>query len=166
MLPKKHDAGLSIFFISSGIAILLLSYTVKSRTVLTIGPGFLPRIIGVMIMILGAALLFQTMKRTETDSSQLAEKDSVEEPFSYTRKAKITLIGTFISLVLYVSMMEILGFPITTAAYLSVQLCLLTEKINLRTFLVFTASAIAGSVVITLVFTKLLGLYLPLGILG
>lgn len=162
MLPRNHDRGLSFFFILTGVIIFVLSFTVKTRTVLTIGPGFMPRVISLIILALGAILLFQTYARKEDDTSS-TESEQTKKPFEFGREAKIVLGCTILLLVLYVGLIEILGFPLTTAGYLAIQLFLLAENRTFKMLMIFTVSSILGSAIITLLFTKVLGLYLPLG---
>jgi hypothetical protein len=162
MLPKSHDKGLSLFFILTGVIIFALSFTVKTRTVLTIGPGFMPRVIGFIILALGTTLLLQTYARKD-DEADLPGSGKTTKPFELTREAKIVLGCTILLLVLYVGLIETLGFPLTTAVYLAVQLFLLSEKRTVKKLMLYTVSAILSSIVITLLFTKVLGLYLPLG---
>lgn len=166
MLAKKYDTGLSVFFIIFGTIIILLSFTVKTRTVLTIGPGFMPRVIGIIILVLGSILFFQSYKRSASAGRVGSPNEGVTEPFSWTTNSKFTLISSILVLILYVGLIEILGFPLTTAVYLAIQFFLLAEKKTLKILFLLSGAAVVGSAIITLIFTKLLGLYLPLGFLG
>jgi putative tricarboxylic transport membrane protein len=166
MLPKKHDTGLSIFFIAFGTIVFILSFTVKTRTVLTIGPGFMPRVIGIIILILGFILLAQSQMRATSGSHDGAVGEICKRPFSWPGNSKFILTSTILLLISYVGLLEILGFALMTAIYLALQFYLVAEKKTFKTFMVFTVSAIAVSAAVTLIFTQLLGLYLPPGIFG
>jgi putative tricarboxylic transport membrane protein len=164
MLPKKYDTGLSIFFIAFGTVILILSFTVRTRTVLTIGPGFMPRIVGVIILILGAILFINSHVRGASKDKESPVGEDCRGPFSWSDNSKFILLSTILLLIIYVGLLEILGFPLMTSVYLALQFYLLTEKKTLKMFILFTGAAILGSAAITLIFTQLLGLYLPLGV--
>ena len=166
MLAKKYDTGLSMFFIIFGAIIIILSFTVKTRTVLTIGPGFMPRVIGIIVFVLGLLLFYQNYKRTDFAGKESSTHKDITEPFSWPENSKFTLISTILLLVIYVGLLETLGFPLMTAIYLLIQFFLLAEKKTFKMFSLLSGAAVVGSTIITLIFTKLLGLYLPLGILG
>ena len=159
MQNKAQDRGLGIFCSLFGLGVFMLSFTVKKRTVLTIGPGFMPHIIGAVLLLLGVVLTVQTVRKNAPPSPSKPE-DSPGSPSS--RRAPV--LATFLLLILYVALLEVLGFTLTTALYLTLQFCVLAETRTLKRLLIYLSASVVGSLVVTVIFSRLLRLYLPQGI--
>ena len=159
MQNKVQDRGLGIFFSLFGLGVFILSFTVKKRTVLTIGPGFMPRIIGGVLLLLGLVLTVQAVRKKEAASSRKPE-DSLAVPWN--RRSPVLI--TFLLLVLYVGLLEVLGFTLTTVLYLTLQFFMLAEVRTLKRLLIYLSASVGGSFAVTVIFSRFLRLYLPQGI--
>lgn len=186
---QNRDRGLGIFVSLFGLGVFVLSFTVKTRTVLTIGPGFMPRIIGAILLLLGVVLTLQTFRKkqtpaknteTEKKSEEKSEKNSkVSEQRSQaedtlkdalvsriSRNRKFPVVATFVLLILYVGLLEILGFTLATACYLALQFLVLAKERTRKRTLLYVLASLVCSAVITVIFGYFLRLYLPQGVLG
>jgi putative tricarboxylic transport membrane protein len=163
MEKQMQNKVLSIFFIILGLSVFLLSFTLVNRTVLSIGPGFMPKVVGVIFVVLGFVLFIQSRVKKDAELQDNVIKD-VQQRFFSLENRKFILAFTAILLILYVGLLEKIGFPLMTALYLTFQFYILAEKKNAKSFAVYLGLGIVCSALITLLFTKLLGLFLPLGI--
>ena len=69
-------------------------------------------------------------------------------------------------LILYVGLLEVLGFTLATVCYLALQFTVLAEGRTWGRVLSYILASIVCSAVITVIFGYFLRLYLPQGILG
>ena len=175
---QNRDRGLGIFVSLFGLGVFVLSFTVKTRTVLTIGPGFMPRIIGAILLLLGVVLTLQTFrKKRETEKNTETEIKRSEHPEQrskaedalvsrISRNQKFPVVATFVLLILYVGLLEVLGFTLATVCYLALQFLVLAEERTRKRALLYVLASLVCSAVITVIFGYFLRLYLPQGILG
>lgn len=188
MQNKMQDRGLGIFVSLFGLGVFVISFTVKARTILTIGPGFMPRIIGGVLLLLGVVLTLQTfrkkqkpeqkpMKSRETEINGSAQpqqrsqakdtlKDALVSSQNWRSNGKFPVVATFVLLILYVGLLEVLGFTLSTVCYLAFQFTVLAEERTCRRVLIYILASVVCSAVITVIFSYFLKLYLPQGILG
>lgn len=152
MQNKVRDRGLGMFFSLFGLGVFMLSFTVKKRTVLTIGPGFMPRIIGAVLLLLGVVLTVQ------------AVRTQAPPPASKPQDRRAPVLVTLLLLILYVALLEVLGFTLTTAWYLMLQFAVLAETRTWKRLSIYGLASVGGSLVITVIFSRFLRLYLPQGI--
>jgi putative tricarboxylic transport membrane protein len=75
------------------------------------------------------------------------------------------IVLTFVSLAVYIALLEPVGFLIMTAVYLFVQTLILTPK-EKRNYIVTLITSIVIAVALDYVFVCLLNVLLPLGIFG
>ena len=130
----------------------MLSFTVKKRTVLTIGPGFMPHIIGAVLLLLGVVLTIQ------------AVRTQAPPPPSKPQDRRVPVLVTLLLLILYVAFLEVLGFTLTTAWYLTLQFAVLAKDRTWKRLSIYVLASVGGSLVITVIFSRFLRLYLPQGI--
>lgn len=152
MQNNARDRGLGILFSLFGLGVFMLSFTVKKRTVLTIGPGFMPRIIGAVLLLLGVVLTVQAV-RTQPPP-----------PVSKPQDRRAPVLVTLLLLILYVALLEVLGFTLTTAWYLTLQFAVLAKDRTWKRLSIYGLASVGGSLVITVIFSRFLRLYLPQGI--
>jgi len=82
-----------------------------------------------------------------------------------TIKENREIVMTFVSLAIYIALLEPIGFLIMTAIYLFVQTLILTPK-EKRNYIVTFITSIVIAVALDYVFVCLLNVLLPLGIFG
>ncbi|GGB38990.1 hypothetical protein GCM10011409_15650 [Lentibacillus populi] len=190
---KTKDLIAAIALLIISIIIYTDTFNMKTLTVSQVGPDFAPRVVSIGIFILSLILLFQTLKdwimaaknvssakasyikdAKEMESNKGYENDNdvqdhvsatlIEDKASRWLRYKNVLITTVL-IVLYILLMPIIGFLITTAVYLFIQFCLLGQRKywNIPLFLILS---ILTSVIVYYVFRLGFEVMLPAGILG
>lgn len=113
----------------------------------SLGPGFWPR-----LALLGLALACAVKAAQEWRG--IARADADRDPISV-----LTLAAGIGLIVLYAALTPVLGFPVTTAAFIAAFMTLA----GLRSPIVLGASAVIGTVGLIYVFVKIVYLPLPKG---
>lgn len=156
LLKEKYwdlCAGIFLFLFSG-----LLYYggmTVKTLEVSSFGSGFFPKILAVLLALTSASIIFTGYKKAK--GADEAEGDAK------THWKGVLL--TFVLMLGYMSLIPFLGFMITTAAYLFLQMNILAGD-HSRKHVQFAVVSVISSVVIYYTFVNVFRLMLPAGILG
>jgi putative tricarboxylic transport membrane protein len=119
-----------------------------------VGPRAFPALIGVVLLFSGILLLFERRTRKEQEVSSPVSSDS-------WRHQKV-LIVILVWTALYYTAFEPVGYLLSTAIYILGLLTGFRHRATLSNILI----AISFSLVVDLVFTKLLNVELPVGLLG
>ncbi len=139
-----------------------------------LGARAIPYLWGISLLVLSLILVVRGIKQRN-----LAIKNNtlVKSELNFTGiiKENREIVLTFVSLAVYIALLEPVGFLIMTAVYLFVQTLILTpkEKRNymgydsiLRNYIVTLITSIVIAVALDYVFVCLLNVLLPLGIFG
>jgi hypothetical protein len=134
---------------------VVMVYSTKNMSAVIpndVGPGFLPKVIG--ICLIGLAVLKLIFSIKDNNHENIGGMQLMG-------RGLITILVTGV----YVSVFRNLGFIISSTLYLMVQIFILKqdEKVSKKTVL---AVSIISPVVIYFIFVKLLNLMLPAGVLG
>lgn len=150
MNEKKTDLILGIISGVIGIVtfVLTLSFPNYSRGSNVPGPAFFPRILGILFLIIAVIQICKSCVKKDYETKEIIEID-------YKKMA--ILIGLFI---FYIGLLNLLGFFITTIAFLLVLQKVLGVK--LKTNIIVTVIIV---LLIFLIFNKLFAVSLPSGIL-
>ena len=182
--------GNVIFLLVAVIYLILASQitVINVFGVTVVSPATIPRILGVLLLILDIISLFQnleelkkakgavkdplqeagekeTVENGELDVAQaLAEAEALEEDAD---SDKMSIVLTIASLAVFSALIQPLGFLISSFIYMVLQSFILTlkEERKKKTVFIIILSAVF-SVAVYLIFTRGLGLMLPKGILG
>jgi len=149
---KKNDIIAGGIFIALGIFIFTQTATYPSLEKGHPGPGLFPNLLAVLFILFGGVLL---LKARKSPSSGLIEQEVPSRPKKVTNAFFVLGI-----IALYVAIVNLLGFLITSA----VLLIILMKKLGVN----LLRSAVASLVItlfINLIFSKILRVPLPLGIL-
>lgn len=153
----------SILFIVVGAIILYASSDIKliesieGNTI--INSRFYPRIIGSGIIILALLLLLQSIKPSDNDAGVVVEESVKTDNFLATKKTIIAVIFC----ILYVAAFLKIGVIVSTLIYLFAMLLLF--GINKESKAKFILVPIITTVLIYFLFSKLLEVSFPRGIL-
>ena len=190
-MGRKKQIGASIFFIV--VAILYLIGTLSIKTVNIFGvtvvsSSTIPRVLGVLLLILSVVLLIKTLTTGKNSQAQ-AEKVEVQASGAVTSEdgqldiAKsleeaensegegdvdyLSIVLTLASLILFTILLDPLGFILSSFIYMVLQTTILTKKaVRLKKLPITIVFSLVFSVVVYFLFTKGLSLMLPAGILG
>ncbi len=154
MTKKKKDILVSVVFIILGAFILLQSIGVEPLMNNDVGSGFFPKVVGLVIMAIAGAKLVLSLKE---------EDDGVVE-----KTTEGDMAGGWITVILiglYVLAYQSVGFLVSTAIYLFLQILVLCPK-EKRNFLIFGLVSLITPVFIYTMFVYIINMPLPKGILG
>lgn len=157
-LKKYGDLVLGIVFAVFAIAMYVGADALPPNLLGGVGSDFVPKIIAIGILIL---VVFQlkagitTLKNYKPDAAE-ADEDKPE----YRR-----VVATIAVLTAYVFLMSTVGFMISSAVYLFLQILILTPK-GRKNYILFAVIAIVASAAIYFIFKNCLNVMLPAGFLG
>ncbi|WP_019851298.1 tripartite tricarboxylate transporter TctB family protein [Desulfitobacterium sp. PCE1] len=148
---KKTDFKVGITFLILSIFIIVQARQMpKSMPGVDFGPGILPLGLGVVLTVLSIILLIQSFGEKNTTTSVLRRKDV------------LPVAGLFLVLVLYLGLMEILGFGIATFLLVTY----LAHKLGKYALWKCALLGALTGMLIVYLFRTLLDLPLPIGFLG
>lgn len=184
---KYRETLIGIGFFLFGLIYFALSFTIDSYAGYggssVVDSKFMPQFVGILLMILGILQTLSAYKalrrqekngqassqtaqqaQTETESDQINISDYDDDAASRGADNK-SLVLIFAFLLIYLALMTVLGFILSTALYLIATMLLLTpkEKRNIPLMLIITAVVSVG---VYFLFVEGLSLILPAGILG
>jgi putative tricarboxylic transport membrane protein len=156
---KYNDLILGIIILAFGLIYFLLTQQVPERNVGLVTARFVPNLLSIAMFILGSLQLIAGFSKIKKFTEGPVEGD--EEKVDYS-----TVVKTLVSIVLYIALIDIVGFLIITAVFLFTQFIVLTPVDKKKNYVQYAVIAVATSVVIYLVFRNGLDLMLPAGILS
>ena len=156
MKKKYWDLASGIVLFLFSIVLYIGAMNVRTLEVSTFGSGFFPKIVAVMLALASLALIVGGIKTAKA-------ADGAEEAKGNPRWKAV--LATFTIMVAYAALLPFVGFMITTAVYLFLQINILSENRHRKPFL-FAVVSIVTSVAIYYLFVKAFNLMLPAGFLG
>ncbi|WP_078394300.1 tripartite tricarboxylate transporter TctB family protein [Shouchella patagoniensis] len=170
MLQKMSgDFYASVFLLLFSVGMFLATLNINTLSILTVGVGsdFVPMLVSIAIFGFSIALLMKSWikdrRRNQEQESQVA---AASEWSSGVKKfVSINAVYTTCLILLYVLLLPVLGFIISSSLYLVLQTILLTEK-GKQNILLFIPFAFIGSITIYALFRFAFNLMLPVGLLG
>lgn len=162
MFFKKYgDIVVSIFFMALSAIIIILSMQLPESQVVSIGPAFMPTVISVVSFILAAILLIQALRRFKDNAEELAEKELPQ--YDYKR-----VILSIILVLIYVCVMQPVGFIISTLVYLILQMLVLApaDKRTKKDIIVLVVISVVFTLVVYFLFRYGFKILVPAGIFG
>jgi hypothetical protein len=166
MLNHRKDLYASIFLLIVSIIMFTATFYIQALTVSNIGADFAPRLVAIGIFVLSLILLVNSIRKLKNPQAVVVvEEEEEEEEEEDQPISKKSVAATIALLIGYVALIPILGFLITTAVYLFLQMYVLAEKAQ-RNIVLFVITSIVSSGVIYYCFKSIFHLRLPAGILG
>lgn len=162
MTSKKKERGVALLFFAFSLSLLVMSYPLHTKGVATIGPGFMPTVIGGLLMFLSIVLFVVNSTRVGKVVGQTEEENKENKE----NKASIDLfrtIETMILLIAYVVLLDVLGFTLITFIYLFLQFMIFADTMSARVVIRNLVLSVASTAAIVFVFGGLLNLFLPKG---
>ena len=147
-------AALTVIILG-GIILTQVSQIRTGAGFIVIGPRIFPVVVGVGFLLLGLLLLLRVTLLADKD---LIEEVTAEEASTDWSTAALTLL----SLVAYASMLQPLGYTLATALFFPVEAHILGSTRLWRNIVIGLVLGLA----IYLIFTHLLGVRLPAGLLS
>ena len=153
---KYWDLYAGIFLFLFSIVLFYGGMTVKTLEVSTFGSGFFPKIMAVLLAVTCVPIILGGADKAKAD-------DSGAEHAAPKRWQGVLM--TFALMAAYAGLISTLGFMITTAVYLFLQMNILAGSHNRRLGL-FAVVSVVSAVSINYTFVKVFNLMLPAGFLG
>lgn len=140
------------------IAYLIGSLFIKRTKFVSIGADFMPKIYGTVLLLLAACQVYQGFLEakqfvTATEKNEVKQKDTKN------------VLLTFILIVSYVALMELLGFVVSSMIFLFLMSLLLTPKNMKHNYIVTIIFSVILPLGAYLFFRKIMHLSLPIGII-
>jgi putative tricarboxylic transport membrane protein len=147
----------SLALLGIGVVVLLDGlHQEASRSASGVGAGFLPKIVGVALIGLSAALMVQIAR------GRLGQPDESEGEVDVRRTRWVPLAVCVAAVLVFIVGVEFLGYVIVS----SVVFWLTAWAVGARHILRTAVIGIALALVVYLAFTRLLDIALPAGVLG
>lgn len=154
MIKKYNDVISSVAFIMFSLVIFIYSFNIKKLTMTKIGADAAPKIVAILIFICGGVLLVSSLYKL---------KDQPKSSMDFSKyKNPIIILGMFL---IYLLIMNSIGFLISTTIFLYLSFTLFTTN-NLKKQIIHIVLSILITISVYLLFSNLLNLFLPKGILG
>jgi putative tricarboxylic transport membrane protein len=140
------------------------SLSFKQLTTSQVGPAFMPQIIAALIALMSIAIIIEGYRKVKSgpEGGQAEEGEDAEghaKDVSYR-----PVIQSFVLMAIYVAIMPIVGFLITTIVYMFLQMMILSSKPE-RRWLLFAVISIAATSIIYYMFRNVFYIMLPTGLL-
>ena len=120
MFFKKYgDIVVGVFFMLLSSAVIIMARMLPKSKVMDIGPDFMPLCIGSVTFVLAAILTFLSVKNFKTRTANLEVSDLPE--CDYRR-----VLESIILVLLYVFILQPVGFIVSTLLYLMMQMLVLS----------------------------------------
>ena len=155
MKNKTRDIICSLLFLALGIFMFSQALKITSIMGKDLGSGFMPKVIAVALVLISLLKLILTF----FEKNQSEEEKSNDNQDS---KGGLLTIG---ALLFYVLTFEILGFIISTTAYLFIQMLIFSDDKNRKPLLLLIISVVF-SIATYILFVYVIQKPLPTGILS
>lgn len=162
MLKKYQDAVVGGIVLLLAAALFAASLTIQSLSLNLIKADFFPKLDAVLLGVLGLVLLVDGLKKARAATP--AEAGSSTGLTAGTR----CMVETLALIAVYIFCLQPVGFLLSTAVYLVVQMFVLAdaEHRGKKDLLLFCILSVLVSAGIYFLFTQVFYLMLPRGILG
>lgn len=161
MFFKKYgDIVVSVFYLVLAIAIIIMARMLPVSAVTSLGPDFMPNVIGIVTLILAAILLVTSIKNFKSNLAE-AEAAGEKDESDYKR-----VLSSFIVVLAYVMILKPVGFIISTIVYLPVQMFILSpvDQRNGKSAVKLTILSVIFTLVVFFLFRYGFKIILPSGI--
>lgn len=165
MISKIRDVQAGIFLLFVSVIMFTTTLTFKKLTTSQVGPAFMPQVIAVLIALMAVAIIIQGVRNVKAERGKKASTDVVVT--KKDTKNEVTyrpVILSFALMAVYVVVMPFVGFLITTAVYMFIQMMILSDKPE-RKWLLFVTVSVVASASIYYVFRNVFYVMLPNGFL-
>ncbi|MFD1385296.1 tripartite tricarboxylate transporter TctB family protein [Oceanobacillus oncorhynchi subsp. oncorhynchi] len=165
MERNYNDLITGIILMVLSIVMFTGSLNMEALTESVIGADFMPRMIAILIAIMSIPIIVSGFKNKKEVKIEEEIPVTEDEEETDNKNGFIYLIFTIILLFVYLFLIPILGFLITTIAYLIIQM-LLFSKWTIRNVFLYGVISIITSSIIYFVFRNVFYVMLPTGIFG
>ncbi|MBQ3764348.1 MAG: tripartite tricarboxylate transporter TctB family protein [Synergistaceae bacterium] len=155
MTNKTRDILCSIIVLAFGAAVIYFVKDVRRVIRSDVGSAFVPTLIGWCIVATGACKLFYSIF---TGLKEENKKIVFDQDF-------FGGIGTVVLMVLYMLAFQPVGFVVSSAVYLFLQMLLLSDRTN-RKVILFAVVSVLLPLAVDALFVFVIKMPLPVGVFG
>lgn len=157
-IEKNGNFILGIAFLLFGIIYFIAASFVPESAVMDLGPDILPKVIAIITIILGGVQVVNGYRQMK--AYQPSDESGENKKLEYWRVG-----ATIVSFIIYVNLIEVVGFLIMTFIYLIMQMNILSvqeERKQVR----FVIISLVTAVFVYFLFRNVFNVMIPAGILG
>jgi len=157
---NKKNFGLGLFIIILGIAMYVASFGIKDFSAVGVGATFFPRLASLGFVILGTLLIVQVLRQPKAVATTPASSEITNPP-----KKKYSVILSMGLLIVFLALLEPLGYIICSALYIFFQILILTHE-KKKKYVLYGIISVISSLTTYLLFVRVFQVMIPSGILG
>ncbi len=166
---KKYPILEPIIIVLLGVFVVVVSFSIESVVQsIAIGADFMPRLIGVVFIILGLALVPESLKKQKVANAERAAATPADEKKCRPSFKEFTIkymhIIFWVWSLLYAIVMKKVGFLFDSIIYLFGAMVLITMREKKRNWLVIILVAVIAPTFVYILFRQKFFLMLPMGI--
>lgn len=159
MLLKKYgDLAVGIAFLVLAVVMFGMAGTLPPSLMGGLGSDFMPKVLSVAMAVLAVIQIITGLKKMKMEYTI----DPIDQEFKPEYWRVLVTIAAF---TVYVVVLSGVGFMISSAVYLMVQMTVLAPK-EKRNYALFAVISVVVSVVVYYLFRNGLNVMLPAGLLG
>ena len=155
MTNKVRNIICSVIMLVFGAGMIVLARDIPHKIASDVGSAYVPTFLGICILVVAGAKLILTV---------LNRKPAASQKIQFTQDA-LGGFGTIALMAVYMLCFEPVGFIVSSAVYLFVQMIVLSDNKN-RNPILFAVISVALPVAIDALFVYAIHMPLPVGILG
>ena len=161
-IKRYKDTVIAIIAIIFAAFYYYLSHRINILEDKFINSTFFPRLLACLLVCLSIVLIIKDFTEKDTKAGDDAVRKAIN------KSGRIRIILTFVLLIAYVVLMNVLGFPLMTVCYIFAQTLVLTpkEKYSIQRIGLFLCISVLSTAIIYIVFTRCFTLVLPSGIIN
>lgn len=152
---KRNELLIGLAMLAVGLGYLFMTMALPRKGF--VDSAFIPYVLSGTLCLLGALQLLAWKKLPQAAAKADQDKATIDY---------LSVIKSFALVIIYVSLLEPVGFPIATALYLYVQFIVLTPLDQKTNHLLYGVISIVASVSIYFLFRQGFDLLLPAGLLN
>ena len=163
---KKNPVIEPIVVMVFGVIIFIASFSIEQviRSI-AIGPDFMPKLLGVLFVVLGASMLPGALRAQKAKGAEVEVKAEAAEPLTKKELAlKYMHYIVWVWTLLYALSMKEVGFLFSSIIYLFVSMFLLTIREKKRNWAVIIIISLVVPTFVYILFRQQFFLMLPVGI--
>lgn len=156
MVKKYGDLMAGVFVAAFSIMILIASGFIRQTNANGVGAEFVPRVVATAMLGLSILLIIRGVNTVRKYGP--IQEEAVKPAYG-------VMLISLIMMIIYVALLSSVGFIITTAVYLFLQITLVSKKEEIN-YIKFAIISVLSAIIIFLVFVHVFGIMVPSGILG
>ena len=155
MTNKTRDMLCSVIMLAFGAAMIYFAQGIKHKIASDVGSAYVPTFIGICILAAAGSKLFIALFRPSASSNKKIKID----------QDMLGGLGTIALMLGYMLVFQPVGFVVSSAAYLFLQMLLLSNRENCRPLL-YAIIAVLLPVAVDALFVFVINMPLPVGVWG